>query len=199
MQNINKTFYSLPSQSNKFIATQFVSAKLFDDNYIDKLVNDLSNDNWQDTLINKNSKDLKSENRICKYQIPKDLDLEHISRAIRQINDEYWKLNISHIDLTFDSPSICKYEKGGLFNWHIDATTNSSTRKLAFTMQLSDPNDYEGGDLQFFDGDKTRLNLELRNKGTIIIFPSFVWHRITPITKGTRYALVGWVHGDCLK
>ena len=111
MQNINKTFYSLPSQSNKFIATQFVSAKLFDDNYIDKLVNDLSNDNWQDTLINKNSKDLKSENRICKYQIPKDLDLEHISRAIRQINDDYWKLNISHIDLTFDLWRLSKYSR----------------------------------------------------------------------------------------
>jgi len=191
--------FSLPPQSNKLITTQFVSAKLFDDNYIDKIVNDLSDNDWQDTLVNNNSNDVKSENRICQSQIPKDLPLEDISRAIRQVNDEYWKLNISHIDLAFDSPQVCKYNEGGLFNWHIDTTKDKSTRKLAFTVQLSDPKDYEGGDLQFFDGDKTKLNTELRNKGTMIIFPSFVWHRITPITKGIRYALVGWVHGDCLR
>ncbi|MFT7073376.1 MAG: PKHD-type hydroxylase [Patiriisocius sp.] len=61
------------------------------------------------------------------------------------------------------------------------------------TIQLSDPNDYEGGDLRFM------INKEIVNapkeKGTIIIFPSFIMHRVTPITKGTRQSIVGWVSG----
>jgi PKHD-type hydroxylase len=78
-------------------------------------------------------------------------------------------------------------------------STAISTRKLGFTIQLSNPEDYEGGELQFYDGSKTRLEPELKEKGTLIVFPSFVWHRILPITKGTRYAVVGWIHGNHFK
>ena len=61
------------------------------------------------------------------------------------------------------------------------------------TIQLSDADAYEGGDLQFMINNKI-VNAP-REKGTIIIFPSFVMHRVTPITKGTRQSIVGWVSG----
>ena len=54
-------------------------------------------------------------------------------------------------------------------------------------------------DLQFYDGVNTSINPKLREIGLLTVFPSFTWHQITPITKGTRYALVGWVHGETFK
>lgn len=61
------------------------------------------------------------------------------------------------------------------------------------TIQLSDTDAYEGGDLQFMINNK--IENTPREKGTIIIFPSFIMHRVTPITKGTRHSIVGWVSG----
>lgn len=89
---------------------------------------------------------------------------------------------------------LTRYSDGDFFDWHLDFGAGEiSARKLSMTVQLSDPNDYEGGDLQFM------INQEIvnapREKGTIVIFPSFILHRVTPITKGTRQSIVGWVSG----
>ena len=89
---------------------------------------------------------------------------------------------------------LTRYSKGDFFDWHLDFGPGGiSTRKLSVTVQLSDPDDYEGGDLEFM------INQNIvkapRKKGTVIIFPSFILHRVTPITKGTRQSIVGWVAG----
>ena len=86
-------------------------------------------------------------------------------------------------------------------SWHTDthlhADSNASQRKLSISIQLSDPNDYEGGDLEFCDGNLSCIPREkLRGKGTVIIFPSFVTHRVTPVTKGVRHSLVSWCEGS---
>ena len=67
-------------------------------------------------------------------------------------------------------------------------------RKVSLTVQLTDGDDYEGGDLQLWRGN-TRLNAP-RGKGTVVIFPSYMMHRVTEVTKGTRESLVLWVGGD---
>ena len=74
-------------------------------------------------------------------------------------------------------------------------------RKLSFTIQLSDSNDYEGGELKFYTGkksiytNKAEGDTAKKDKGTIIFFPSHVLHEVTPVTKGIRYSLVSWVQG----
>ncbi len=74
-------------------------------------------------------------------------------------------------------------------------------RKLSFSIQLSDSNDYEGGELKFYTGkksiytNKAEGDTAKKDKGTIILFPSHVLHEVTPVTKGTRYSLVSWVQG----
>lgn len=89
---------------------------------------------------------------------------------------------------------LTRYSEGNFFNWHLDFGVGEiSGRKLSITVQLSDPDAYEGGDLQFMINDKV-VNAP-RTKGTIIVFPSFIMHRVTPITKGTRESIVGWVSG----
>lgn len=82
----------------------------------------------------------------------------------------------------------------GHYDWHIDLGTGRfSRRKLSLTVQLSAADAYEGGDLEFhLSGlDSARM----RKQGTLIAFPSFHEHRVTPVTRGERFSLVAWVDG----
>ncbi|MGB0178111.1 MAG: 2OG-Fe(II) oxygenase, partial [Owenweeksia sp.] len=79
-------------------------------------------------------------------------------------------------------------------DWHMDFGAGEiSHRKLSMTVQLSDPADYEGGDLEFMINQK--VVTAPRTRGTVIVFPSFILHRVTPVTKGVRHSVVGWVSG----
>ena len=73
---------------------------------------------------------------------------------------------------------------------------NVNRRKLATTVQLSDPKDYEGGDFQIWYGGEDGFITLPREKGDVLIFPTFYLHRVTPITKGERRALVFWTGGE---
>jgi len=106
-----------------------------------------------------------------------------------------------------------KYKLNQYYDWHCDSfeepysDSNNKNyfgkiRKLSVTCQLSDGSDYEGGELEFDyrqydphmrDESKHLIKAtEILSKGSIIVFPSFVWHRVKPVTKGTRYSLVLW-------
>ncbi len=82
----------------------------------------------------------------------------------------------------------------GHYTWHMDIDRGrAAQRKISVTMQLSDPSEYEGGDLELFtSSDVMRAPKE---KGTVILFPSYFMHRVTPVTKGTRKSLVLWISG----
>ena len=68
-------------------------------------------------------------------------------------------------------------------------------RKLSFSLQLSEDDSYEGCDLEIFGG-STRVPMAVpRARGTLVAFPSYVMHRVTPVTRGTRKALVFWAGG----
>lgn len=89
---------------------------------------------------------------------------------------------------------LAKYGEGDFFNWHLDFGVGPiSNRKLSITVQLSDPDEYEGGELQFMINQNAIT--APKEKGTAIVFPSFIMHRVTPITKGTRQSIVGWISG----
>lgn len=80
------------------------------------------------------------------------------------------------------------------YNWHIDIVSGSeSARKISVSLQLSAPDDYKGCDLEINNGD--RIIRPSRDQGTIVMFPSYMLHRVTPITAGERWAVVGWVQG----
>lgn len=68
----------------------------------------------------------------------------------------------------------------------------TSTRKLSVSVQLSDPSEYQGGTLEFFNGEFVSAPLE---QGSLVVFPSFVFHRVVPVTEGTRHSLVAWMNG----
>lgn len=76
-------------------------------------------------------------------------------------------------------------------------------RKLSVTVSLNDPEEYNGGNLQFDFGPHKDLRYhtctEIRPKGSVIVFPSHVYHQVTPVTRGTRYSLVCWNLGAAFK
>ena len=108
-----------------------------------------------------------------------------------------------------ESCQFTKYKLDQFYDWHCDSWSkpynrpeepdrHGKIRKLSVTISLSDENDYEGGDFEFDfrDNDKgsnqPQLCKEIRPKGSVVVFPSFVWHRVKPVISGTRYSLVIW-------
>lgn len=84
------------------------------------------------------------------------------------------------------------------YDWHTDGSTISgSPRKLSLVLQLSDPSDYEGGELQLQAG--SGITPVPKEKGLIVAFPSYILHKVTPVTQGTRYSLVVWACGPAFK
>ena len=96
-----------------------------------------------------------------------------------------------------------KSEDKGFYDWHEDIFWDNDDdmihRKLSMTVQLSDSNDYEGGDFEFESPTQMPRKESLRKKGTVLIFPSFIKHRVKPVTKGVRKSLVGWYEGPKFK
>ena len=110
----------------------------------------------------------------------------------------------------FDLSGTCRYlqhteyNKGSFYDWHQDSFLGKNIsqsagvyeRKLSFSLQLSDSDTYTGGDLEFLELETNEEFIKsLRKKGTIVVLPSFLQHRVTKITKGQRHALVGWREG----
>lgn len=118
--------------------------------------------------------------------------IQAVLAAVLAANDSHFQL---HIDAEFglEPPKVVRYtgDARGHFALHTDLGPRTSTRKLSYSVQLSDPADYSGGTLDFPLADWRSP----RGRGSLIVFPSFLPHRVTPVVEGDRYALVGWVHG----
>jgi len=102
-----------------------------------------------------------------------------------------------------DAVAFMRYDVGGRFAWHVDVGPSPplSSRKLAFSLQLTPPAAYVGGDLEFAHLALTApdahraLQQAIRRRGVLTVFASNLLHRVTPVTQGQRTVVVGWVHG----
>lgn len=132
-----------------------------------------------------------------------------ITPYIHRANKEAgWNFEWQHSE----SCQFTKYKETQHYTWHQDSWSKpydkprrndyGLIRKLSVTVSLADGDSYEGGDLEFDlrnRGDSEpviQTSKEARVKGSVIVFPSFVWHRVAPVTKGTRYSLVIWNLGN---
>jgi PKHD-type hydroxylase len=117
----------------------------------------------------------------------------NITSIVNKIHFDYDLAGITHSLqlIRYDSEEDVK----GHYNWHVDAGPGTvAARKISFTVQLSDPNTYEGCDLIVNDhGNEIKGS---RERGSLNLFPSYAPHKVTPIEKGVRYSLVIWVHGS---
>lgn len=112
---------------------------------------------------------------------------------INQVNEEFFQFDLEKIEkLQF---THYKSEEQGFYTRHTDPLCWNvpHNRRLSLSIQLSDPLEYEGGDLELhFSNNPTIID---REKGMATFFPSHTLHEVTPVTKGERYSLVAWVHG----
>lgn len=96
-----------------------------------------------------------------------------------------------------ESAQIARYgaERAGHFDWHADIGAGhwAAQRKLTMVVQLTDPASYHGGDLQIWPSHA--VITAARTKGTATVFPSYLLHRVTPVTAGARHSLTIWAHG----
>ena len=170
------------------------------------LVGDLAKKNKDKKLTNKDKKELKNIRNSNVVWLSDQWIYNEIHPYIHTANKN------SGWNFEWDRSEACQftiYKKNQFYDWHCDSweapyanpdnkDTHGKIRKLSVTCSLSDPKDYEGGELEFdfrnMDPDKQSIRkcAEIKPRGSIVVFPSFVWHRVKPVTKGTRYSLVIW-------
>lgn len=148
-----------------------------------------------DETDNKDNKIRKGKIAWITYNEDSKWIFDKLSHSIKILNDQCFKFDITGIDsiqfTEYDAPD-------NHFSAHIDRNFGTNVFKISITIQLSDPEEYEGGELKIFENniDGTVMT---KQKGAFIAFPSFVMHKVNPITKGKRYSLVVWVTGPNFK
>lgn len=118
--------------------------------------------------------------------------IDKIENAVEKFNSAEFNYDISN---GMSEMNLLKYTPGGKYDWHQDVIWgNKDHRKFTIILQLSNSSGYEGGDFEFRDV----MNLDIsrsKERGSLIMFPSIMYHRIKPLTKGTRYSIVSWING----
>jgi PKHD-type hydroxylase len=112
--------------------------------------------------------------------------------AVQVCNPQCFDVDVANVETNVQ---IARYDasESGFYDWHFDFGPAKPHRKLSISIQLSSSEDYDGGDLELMYGNvPTKLD---RTRGAFIIFPSFMLHRVTPVTRGTRWSLVAWILG----
>jgi PKHD-type hydroxylase len=119
-----------------------------------------------------------------------------VTDIVLNLNEKYFKFDLFGLNEGFQ---FTNYESpSGKYGKHIDRAINTSVRKLSISIQLTNPEDYEGGELKLYDGEEEGTVMD-KAQGTLILFPSYVLHEVMPITKGERNSLVTWVTGKQFK
>ena len=119
---------------------------------------------------------------------------------IKMANKDNFLYDIS--DIENDLIQYTQYNKGDFYKWHTDMDIcdinepDQLVRKLSFTLQLTNEDEYTGGNLEFADFDDSSYTFSVpKSRGTVVVFDSRVPHRVTPVESGIRKSLVGWVVG----
>jgi PKHD-type hydroxylase len=120
---------------------------------------------------------------------------EKLAEVVSKMNAQHYRFDLTG----FGEPlQLTNYDQSenGMYEWHQDYGAGVS-RKVSITVQLTDPSEYEGGNLQISTSGQPQ-NVR-KQRGFIAIFPSYVLHQVTPVTQGSRQSLVAWVSGPPFK
>ena len=177
------------------------------------------------TVLNKGSPDSKpdptmiDDHKRIDPEVRKT-DVGFITGKDNRVNELVWfylreanRIQFNYKLEYFQPVQFARYRNGGFYDWHQDAAGTNATgegRKLSLTFSLTDSDAYEGGNLEFFGGERQmedmklpdgtiipaeQIKQDIRDQGSVIVFDSRDFHRVTPVTKGTRYSIVCWTVG----
>ena len=161
-----------------------------------------SNLQWEDAIANEKQ---RSKNiRKSKIAWLSDEYLrKQIFHSVNLYNKQHWNYDLDGCDPI----QYTEYNEGGKYDWHVDqepetrkigVENKSLMRKLSMTIWLNDPDEYEGGEFDIeVEGPRKdpRYDSLKLPKGSVVVFPSRMWHRVRPITSGERKSLVVWFRG----
>lgn len=117
---------------------------------------------------------------------------DRMLQVAQAMNEQVYRFDLKGFSEPFQY-TVYDGSEGGHYDWHVDQGAFDPPRKLSFSVQLSDPARYEGCDLELHGA--TDISPAPRDRGAVIVFPSYVLHRVTPIKSGTRKSLVAWISG----
>jgi hypothetical protein len=168
-----------------------VSLPLLNDDECDRIISKWTDDIVVDEDINYRHCKI---NWIPYYKPGWEWLYDKLLQTIKKVNEDVFKFELSN-PITQESIQFTKYIKGGFYAEHTDWDGESqlALRKLSWVINLSNPLDYRGGNLQVVSKQVDK------SKGMIHFFPSFLRHQATKVFKGTRYSLVGWTPGPPFK
>ncbi len=172
---------------------QVTVARCFSDEEMDALIQAAEND-----IKNATFGGQKTNPAIRRSQVhwldreQYDWAYSKVWRAIQQVNARSYGFDITKFEGRMQVTRYHEVDKGH-YTWHMDGGKKTANRKISLSVQLSHSTDYEGGDIGFFYTNKERF--ASRDRGAIVTFPSWVMHRVTPVTRGVRYSLIAWIVG----
>ena len=208
--SVTATMTDGPSVSQNIHLTDLAAVKIFTpDECADIINNALINWTEEEGTLSKSEKDLDFRNTTL-FVPPIDggeaVWVKKIVDHIMSFNNDKEGYGFDIIGMA-EAPAMMKYmapdvnpnKRAGKYDWHIDLGREpiQSISKLSYSILLN-VGEYEGGELEFHTGiypSKTGSDA----LGSMILFPSYFIHRVLPITKGIRYAIVGWMHGNSFR
>jgi PKHD-type hydroxylase len=188
----------------KLVDTQnyYFFEKGFTDEELDKIYKDVANIQFINAGTGPENNQDKSIRSSSVKWVPKNKEwgwlYDKMMAMIIEANDNVWNFDLYSV---LDDIQYTEYHatNDGHYGWHQDIGPGAlSTRKVSITVQLSGPDEYEGGDLEYWKGGQD-IQKAPRGKGVVFIFPSYMMHRVTPVTKGVRRSFVLWVGGGHYK
>jgi len=149
----------------------------------------------------KNEEQLKQVRRSHVAWINKTPDtawvFEKLAHVASSLNAQFYRLDLTGFG---ESLQLTNYDQSehGMYGWHQDYGGNLSiSRKLSMVLQLTDPSQYEGGNLQIKTGGEPQT--VRKQRGLIAVFPAYTLHQVTPVTSGSRQSLVAWISGPAFR
>lgn len=121
---------------------------------------------------------------------------ERLANVAASLNADYFGFELTGFG---EALQLTNYHEArqGTYTWHQDFGSLGTSRKLSMVLQLSEPSEYEGGELQILTK-REPTNMK-KKRGLITVFPAWTLHQVTPVVKGTRQTLVAWVSGPAFK
>lgn len=163
--------------------------KHFDEHFVDKILALKEDLSWYKGHVQvepgQPTRYLRDTRQVECY----DIDDQWVKDALFQVAQEHNDgMDITHVGEVI----LLRYRTGGKFTWHSDVLEGREhQRKLTVVVQLSEPDTYEGGQLQI-----KKISTEpFKHRGSVIMFPSNTPHRVATVTEGVRYSLITWIYG----